>query len=110
MRPVVRVAILWMFVVALVLFWRGPEWLALDEMGRAETNPLLGQLSQAEIRGAEAVSAGMTNREAAAALYLSVKTVDFHLQQIYRKLGVRSRTELAVMILGDDRRAQRRAG
>jgi DNA-binding CsgD family transcriptional regulator len=83
---------------------------ALDEMGRTESDPRLSRLSQAEIRVAEAVSAGMTNREAAAALYLSVKTVDFHLQQIYRKLEVRSRTELAVMILGDDRRAQRRAG
>ena len=49
----------------------------------------------------------MTNREAAAALFLSVKTVDFHLQQIYRKLGVRSRTELAVLIVGDDRRTKR---
>jgi len=42
----------------------------------------------------------MTNREAAAALFLSVKTVDFHLQQIYRKLGVRSRTELAIRVAG----------
>ncbi|MCU1389455.1 MAG: regulatory protein LuxR [Ilumatobacteraceae bacterium] len=82
---------------------------ALDEMGRTESDPRLARLSQAEIRVAEAVSAGMTNREAAAALYISVKTVDFHLQQIYRKLEVRSRTELAVMILGDGR-AQRRAG
>jgi DNA-binding NarL/FixJ family response regulator len=40
----------------------------------------------------------MTNREAAASLFLSVKTVDFHLQQIYRKLGLRSRTELAVLM------------
>lgn len=83
---------------------------ALDGMGRTESDPRLRQLSPAELRVAEAVSAGMTNREAAAALYLAVKTVDFHLQQIYRKLEVRSRTELAVMILGDDRRAQRRAG
>jgi len=83
---------------------------ALDDMGRTESDPRLSRLSRAELRVAEAVSAGMTNREAAAALYLAVKTVDFHLQQIYRKLEVRSRTELAVMILGDDRRAQRRAG
>ena len=82
---------------------------ALDEMGRTESDPRISRLSHAEMRVAEAVSAGMTNREAAAALYLSVKTVDFHLQQIYRKLEVRSRTELAVMILGDDRRVQRRA-
>ena len=67
-------------------------------------DPGLAQLSQAEMRVAEAVGAGMTNREAAASLFLSVKTIDFHLQQIYRKLALRSRTELAVRIAGDDRR------
>lgn len=61
------------------------------------------QLSQAELRVVEAVASGMTNREAAAALFLSVKTIDFHLQQIYRKLGVRSRTELAVRVAGQER-------
>ena len=53
-------------------------------------------LSQAEFRVAEAIAAGLTNREASAKLLISVKTVDFHLQQMYRKLGIRSRTELAV--------------
>jgi DNA-binding CsgD family transcriptional regulator len=55
-------------------------------------------LSPAEHRVAVAVAEGRTNREAAATLYLSVKTVDFHLQSIYRKLGLRSRTELAVVV------------
>jgi DNA-binding NarL/FixJ family response regulator len=55
-------------------------------------------LSQAEWRVAEAVGSGLTNREAATRLYLAVKTVDFHLQQIYRKLDLRSRTELAVVM------------
>jgi DNA-binding CsgD family transcriptional regulator len=59
---------------------------------------VLGLLTPAELRVAEAVGAGMTNRDVAAQLFLSVKTVDFHLQQIYRKLGVRSRTELAVRL------------
>jgi DNA-binding CsgD family transcriptional regulator len=66
----------------------------------------LSRLSQAERRVADAVGQGMTNREAAASLFLSVKTVDFHLQQIYRKLAVRSRTELAVLLHGDDHRAR----
>jgi DNA-binding NarL/FixJ family response regulator len=57
-------------------------------------------LSPAEFRVAAAVAGGRTNREVADALFLSVKTVDFHLQAIYRKLGLRSRTELAVRMSG----------
>jgi DNA-binding NarL/FixJ family response regulator len=37
----------------------------------------------------------MTNREVGAALFLSPKTIEHHLSSIYRKLGVRSRTQLA---------------
>jgi DNA-binding CsgD family transcriptional regulator len=53
-------------------------------------------LSPAEFRVALAVSGGMTNKEVATTLFISAKTVDCHLQAIYRKLGLRSRTELAV--------------
>ena len=66
---------------------------------RAPAAPTLAaQLSPAEHRVALAVAEGRTNQEAAETLYLSVKTVDFHLQNIYRKLGLRSRTELAVVV------------
>jgi DNA-binding CsgD family transcriptional regulator len=41
------------------------------------------------------VAAGATNREVAAALFLSPRTVEHHLRIAYRKLGVRSRSELA---------------
>jgi DNA-binding NarL/FixJ family response regulator len=41
------------------------------------------------------VAAGKTNKEAAAELFLSVHTVEDALKRVYRKLGVRSRTELA---------------
>jgi sigma-54 dependent transcriptional regulator, acetoin dehydrogenase operon transcriptional activator AcoR len=44
---------------------------------------------------AELVTDGLTNRGVGARLFLSPHTVDFHLRQIYRKLGVRSRVELA---------------
>jgi DNA-binding CsgD family transcriptional regulator len=40
----------------------------------------------------------VTNKEAAERLYLSVKTVDYHLGNIYRKLGVRNRTHLARLL------------
>ena len=45
------------------------------------------------------VAAGATNREAAAALFVSPKTIDFHLRNIYRKLDLRSRSELTSVIL-----------
>ncbi len=68
--------------------------------GRTQTSdPEVAALSAAERRVAEAVASGMTNRETAASLIVSVKTVDFHLQQIYRKLGIRSRTELAIRMM-----------
>jgi DNA-binding CsgD family transcriptional regulator len=41
------------------------------------------------------VANGATSRETAAALFLSGKTIEFHLGNVYRKLGIRSRTELA---------------
>lgn len=43
------------------------------------------------------VASGMTNKEVAAEMMLSVKTVQFHLTRIYAKLGVRSRCQLATM-------------
>ncbi len=42
----------------------------------------------------------MTTREAAAALFLSPKTIEYHLRNIYRKLAVASRTELAAAMQG----------
>ena len=45
---------------------------------------------------AELVASGLSNREVAAELFVSMKTVQYHLTRIYAKLGVRSRTELAV--------------
>jgi len=53
----------------------------------------------------ELVAAGRTNREVAATLFLSPRTVEHHLRSAYRKLGVRSRTELAVRFAGNGRDA-----
>ena len=55
-------------------------------------------LTPQELQVAAIVAGGATNREAAAALFLSVKTIEFHLRHVYRKLGIRSRTELARVV------------
>ncbi|AGZ38993.1 hypothetical protein AFR_03520 [Actinoplanes friuliensis DSM 7358] len=52
-------------------------------------------LTGAEVRVAVAVADGLSNKEAAERLFVSVKTVEFHLGNIFRKLDVRNRTELA---------------
>ena len=56
------------------------------------------RLTPAERRVAYLAGAGATNREIAAACYLSVKTVEATLSRVYRKLEVRSRTELANLL------------
>ncbi len=53
------------------------------------------QLTEAELRVALLAADGLTDREICGQLYLSQKTVEFHLGRVYRKLGVRGRTELA---------------
>lgn len=53
------------------------------------------ELTATERRVAELVAVGRRNDEVAAALGVGAKTVEAHLTRIYRKLGVRSRTELA---------------
>jgi DNA-binding CsgD family transcriptional regulator len=52
-------------------------------------------LTEAERQVAALVAAGHTNREVAAELYMGLRTVEAHLSAVYRKLGVRSRSELA---------------
>jgi len=54
-----------------------------------------GALSATESEIARLVATGRTNREVAASLHLSARTVEWNLSKLYRKLGVRSRTELA---------------
>ena len=57
-------------------------------------------LTDAERRVADQIAGGATNREAAAALFISVRTVETHVASIYRKLGVRRRSELRRALSG----------
>jgi len=61
------------------------------------TSPTI--LTETERRIAELVGSGHSNQETAAALFISVKTVEANLTRIYRKLEVRTRTELANWLL-----------
>jgi DNA-binding CsgD family transcriptional regulator len=60
-----------------------------------------GALTPQEFRVAVQIGRGDTTREAAAALFLSPRTVDHHLQGVYRKLGLHSRTELVRRVAND---------
>jgi DNA-binding CsgD family transcriptional regulator len=57
------------------------------------------ELTATERRVAELIAGGATNRDAAAALFVSVRTVETHVASIYRKLGVRTRAELGRRLL-----------
>jgi DNA-binding CsgD family transcriptional regulator len=65
------------------------------ELPRAAAARTGSGLTAAEQRVADLIASGATNREAAATLFVSVRTVETHVASIYRKLGVRTRAELA---------------
>ncbi|MFF1506724.1 AAA family ATPase [Streptomyces sp. NPDC058326] len=66
--------------------------------GGEEAPAALSTLTEAELRLARLVGQGASNQEAAAKLYLSVKTVEARLTRIYQKLDVRSRAQLATAL------------
>ena len=68
---------------------------ARSELGRIGGRTREEGLTPAERRVASLVAEGRTNREVAAALFVTERTVASHLSHVYAKLGVRSRTELA---------------
>jgi DNA-binding CsgD family transcriptional regulator len=73
--------------------WQARAEESLSRIGGRSASPT--ELTETERRVADAVADGLTNKEAAARLFMSVKTVESNLRRVYRKLNVRSRTELA---------------
>ncbi|MGW6710357.1 helix-turn-helix transcriptional regulator, partial [Streptomyces sp. NPDC054956] len=59
-----------------------------------------GRLTESESRLADLICQGATNQQAAQHMFISVKTVEGMLSRVYRKLGVRSRTQLAAALAG----------
>ena len=81
--------------------WASTAAQELDATGetpqRRGTDPL-DLLTPQELQIARMLGAGRTTREAAAALFLSPKTVEYHLRHVYTKLGIHSRGELAAAV------------
>ena len=57
--------------------------------------PAVDELTPQELQISLLLAGGKTTREAAAALFLSPKTIEYHLRHVYLKLGIHSREELA---------------
>ena len=60
--------------------------------------PASDELTETERQVADLAAQGRSNKEIAAALFMGVSTVEAHLSHVYRKLGIRSRTELGARL------------
>jgi DNA-binding CsgD family transcriptional regulator len=70
------------------------------ETARQRDPSTLDQLTPQELQVVRFVGQGATNREVAAQLFLSPRTIDYHLRQIFTKLGISSRAELIRLRVG----------
>ena len=77
------------------------ELRATGENVRKRDPSVVERLTPQELQVVLAVGDGRTNREAAAALFLSTKTIEYHLHNAYRKLNVRSRAQLVRLVALD---------
>jgi DNA-binding NarL/FixJ family response regulator len=75
---------------------------AVEELERVSPGRASGDLTPTEGRIAALVAEGLKNREIAERLFLSVATVEAHLTRIYRKLGIRSRSDLTRLVVDDE--------
>jgi DNA-binding CsgD family transcriptional regulator len=73
------------------------ELRASGETARRRDPSTLGDLTPQELQIARLVATGARNRDVAAQLFLSPRTIDYHLRKVFTKLGISSRAELAQM-------------
>jgi DNA-binding NarL/FixJ family response regulator len=82
------------------------EIAATGETARRRVPGSREDLTSQELRVALAAATGATNRAVAAQLFISPKTVEHHLSQVYRKLAIRSREDLLSRLNNDTDREQ----
>ncbi|MFE5411044.1 AAA family ATPase [Microbacterium sp. NPDC056569] len=92
--------------------WRdraATELTATGEHVGAAAGSAVSALTPQELQVSVLLAEGRTTREAAAALFLSPKTVEYHLRKVYTKLGIGSRSELSDALAGAEVRHEDRA-
>jgi DNA-binding NarL/FixJ family response regulator len=77
------------------------ELRASGETARQRDPSTLDQLTPQELQIVRFVGQGATNRDVAAQLFLSPRTIDYHLRQVFTKLGISSRAELIRLHVGE---------
>jgi DNA-binding CsgD family transcriptional regulator len=75
---------------------------ATGERARRSGDGRLGVLTLQETRVAQMLGTGRTTKETAAELFLSPKTVEYHLRHIYQKMGIRSRSQLSAVVAAEE--------
>jgi DNA-binding CsgD family transcriptional regulator len=83
------------------------ELLATGQRARRRTEETLGQLTVREAEIAQLAREGHTNNEIGSRLFISGRTVEYHLQKVYRKLGIVSRRQLHRVLPGGAMQASR---
>ena len=77
--------------------WKRPRRYASSASGetaRRRESSKVADLTAQELQVSRFVAQGLSNRDVAAQLFLSPRTIDFHLRNVFTKLGISSRTEL----------------
>jgi DNA-binding CsgD family transcriptional regulator len=85
------------------------ELRASGESARKRDPSTMDDLTPQEVQVARLVAEGLSNKEVAAQLYLSPRTIDYHLRNVYSKLGVTSRTHLVRLFPREQDQADLRA-